>query len=399
MGEVGKFFLGGSGSKQTGQNSYTNESQNAAQNSSVNASLSRANNFQKSGSQGSNRAYDPIAAAMSPALGYVTQAGDMMGALLGLPPSSFSYTPSSMGPVMPAGGAPSAPSLDLSGLVDQISDSLPTPQTPAPPPPLPSAQPAPSTIGDGGHWLSRLANLQKRELGGPVTAGEPYLVGEKQPEVFVPQQSGTILPQASEPMMQTMASTQGGRTGGLNLLNLLGRNRPGRTGSGVTPSPAPVPTAPAAPAPTTVSTQVNPAVNPTSALNTFSDSAGMNFLLEQGQKAISGDAAGRGVFNSGATGKGLLQYGQNLGKTYLNDYMDRLMSYGQLGLGAGSALSNAGGINQSQSLGGGGSTSGSAGVSQGSSYGTSFGSGSGTTDGKSSSKNGLLPVLASFKKS
>lgn len=33
-----------------------------------------------------------------------------------------------------------------------------------------------------------------REHGGPVTKGQPYVVGEKRPEVFVPNQSGMILP-------------------------------------------------------------------------------------------------------------------------------------------------------------------------------------------------------------
>ncbi|TPJ56878.1 hypothetical protein [Mesorhizobium sp. B2-6-7] len=33
-----------------------------------------------------------------------------------------------------------------------------------------------------------------RANGGPVTAGKPYIVGEKRPELFVPNQSGTIVP-------------------------------------------------------------------------------------------------------------------------------------------------------------------------------------------------------------
>ena len=33
-----------------------------------------------------------------------------------------------------------------------------------------------------------------REYGGPVVAGMPYIVGEKRPEVFVPNTSGTIVP-------------------------------------------------------------------------------------------------------------------------------------------------------------------------------------------------------------
>lgn len=351
MGEVGKFLFGGSTSKQGGQNSYFQQAENASQNSSAQASLSRANNFQKSGSQSYNQAYAPTAAAMTPALGYVTQAGDAMAALLGLPANSFSYKPTTYNPSaspMPAGSIPPAPSINLRDLLGQISGSLPTPSTP-PPAPSPSPVIRPPVSGGGtapniqpGFVPRGTENIrvQFRERGGPVKAGNAYVVGEKRPEVFVPQQNGTILP-----------STQGLQT---------------------------------------VSTQVNPSVNPGSALENFSNSAGMNFILDQGQKAISGASASNGVFNSGATGKALEQFGVNLGKTYLNDYMDRLMNYGQLGLGAGSALANAGGVSQSQSLGGGSSTSGSAGVSQGSSYGTSIGGGSGTTTGSSSSKKGLF---------
>src|SRR5690606_6842740 len=36
--------------------------------------------------------------------------------------------------------------------------------------------------------------LPGRAAGGPVTAGQPYLVGEKGVEIFVPGQSGTIVP-------------------------------------------------------------------------------------------------------------------------------------------------------------------------------------------------------------
>jgi hypothetical protein len=41
-----------------------------------------------------------------------------------------------------------------------------------------------------------LANwLLGREHGGPVTAGQPYVVGEKRPELFIPNTSGTIVPE------------------------------------------------------------------------------------------------------------------------------------------------------------------------------------------------------------
>jgi hypothetical protein len=36
--------------------------------------------------------------------------------------------------------------------------------------------------------------LEKREMGGPVNSGQPYLVGEKGPEIFVPRNSGGIVP-------------------------------------------------------------------------------------------------------------------------------------------------------------------------------------------------------------
>lgn len=40
--------------------------------------------------------------------------------------------------------------------------------------------------------------FQMREAGGPVEAGVPYVVGEKRPELFVPDQSGYILPQVPQ---------------------------------------------------------------------------------------------------------------------------------------------------------------------------------------------------------
>ena len=36
--------------------------------------------------------------------------------------------------------------------------------------------------------------LEKREMGGPVNSGQPYIVGEKGPELFVPRNSGGIVP-------------------------------------------------------------------------------------------------------------------------------------------------------------------------------------------------------------
>jgi hypothetical protein len=36
--------------------------------------------------------------------------------------------------------------------------------------------------------------MEGRAAGGPVTAGTPYLVGERGPEIVVPGRSGTVIP-------------------------------------------------------------------------------------------------------------------------------------------------------------------------------------------------------------
>ncbi|KKB86471.1 hypothetical protein VW29_02640 [Devosia limi DSM 17137] len=46
----------------------------------------------------------------------------------------------------------------------------------------------------GGGLLGGLLKIPGRESGGPVQAGQPYVVGERRPELFVPTQNGVILP-------------------------------------------------------------------------------------------------------------------------------------------------------------------------------------------------------------
>lgn len=47
--------------------------------------------------------------------------------------------------------------------------------------------------GEGSGLAGFIGNLLKRENGGPVAAGTPYLVGEKGPELFVPSSNGNIM--------------------------------------------------------------------------------------------------------------------------------------------------------------------------------------------------------------
>lgn len=58
-----------------------------------------------------------------------------------------------------------------------------------------------SAGGGGGGWMSTIASLfGKRATGGPVTAGSPYIVGERRPEVFVPNVNGTVIPSMNAAM-------------------------------------------------------------------------------------------------------------------------------------------------------------------------------------------------------
>lgn len=52
----------------------------------------------------------------------------------------------------------------------------------------------PGTIGGGSSSNRRFSSVGRRAGGGPVAAGLPYAVGERGPELFVPNQSGRIVP-------------------------------------------------------------------------------------------------------------------------------------------------------------------------------------------------------------
>jgi hypothetical protein len=84
-------------------------------------------------------------------------------------------------------------------------------------------------------------------------------------------------------------------------------------------------------------------------LNNFANSTGMNFVMDQGSRAITGNAAARGLLNSGSTLKALNKFGQGVGSTYLNNYMDNLFKLSNVGLQAGNVMSGAGGWSKGQS--------------------------------------------------
>jgi hypothetical protein len=50
-------------------------------------------------------------------------------------------------------------------------------------------------VGDEQYGHGRGPDKKKRALGGPVSKGIAYIVGERRPELFIPDSDGTILPQ------------------------------------------------------------------------------------------------------------------------------------------------------------------------------------------------------------
>lgn len=78
------------------------------------------------------------------------------------------------------------------------------------------------------------------------------------------------------------------------------------------------------------------------AFDKYKDSTGYQFALDSGSKAITGNAASRGLMSSGATGKALTKFGEDTGTQYYNNYLDKLMGLSQQGLGAGGLIGGAG---------------------------------------------------------
>jgi hypothetical protein len=78
------------------------------------------------------------------------------------------------------------------------------------------------------------------------------------------------------------------------------------------------------------------------AFGNYLGSTGYNFQMQQGEGAITGSAAARGLLNSGATAKELANYGQNLAGTTFNNYLTQLGNQANRGLQAAQAIGQAG---------------------------------------------------------
>jgi hypothetical protein len=79
----------------------------------------------------------------------------------------------------------------------------------------------------------------------------------------------------------------------------------------------------------------------------YRDTSGYQFLMDQGNQAVTQNAAAKGAFQSGATAKALVNYGQGLADTTENNYLSQLNTVANRGtaakqslIGQGQALTN-----------------------------------------------------------
>jgi hypothetical protein len=81
------------------------------------------------------------------------------------------------------------------------------------------------------------------------------------------------------------------------------------------------------------------------AYKAYQDSTGYQNVIDSGSKAITGNAASRGLLRSGATGKALVNFGQEAAKSNFNNYLQHLLGLSGQDLQAGGLIAGAGQTN------------------------------------------------------
>lgn len=81
----------------------------------------------------------------------------------------------------------------------------------------------------------------------------------------------------------------------------------------------------------------------------YQDSTGYQSVLDAGSKAITGNAASRGLLSSGSTLKALSNYGQDTAKSSFNTFLQHLLGLSGQGLQAGGLIGQAGQTSTSSS--------------------------------------------------
>lgn len=79
-----------------------------------------------------------------------------------------------------------------------------------------------------------------------------------------------------------------------------------------------------------------------SGFRNFANAIDLSGQMEMGGRGITSGGAARGLLRSGATGKALVNYEQMMENQAANSYMQNLLGVGQMGLGAGGIIADAG---------------------------------------------------------
>lgn len=268
-----------------------------------------------------NLAYPTVANSTAPSLGLASDAGNMMASLLGIPgfgTNPSNPAPTSLAPGATVGGNPSpvtssvGPSFSSPSFMNTILPSSPigSPK---------SMNGAPIGMED----LNNSFGSNDGSIGGHIARTIDGI------------NNGSI------PDTGAVFGAPGGPTGGP-----LGVGVPNPVTTPFNPGTPPIVTGGGLPVTNPVSGTPTPvsgtAPSAGSALDDFSNSAGMDFIRSQGVKAIDASQAGKGMLNSGATGQALSDYGTNLGKTYLNNYLQDLGSLAGIGQNQTNSLVDAG---------------------------------------------------------
>jgi hypothetical protein len=86
-----------------------------------------------------------------------------------------------------------------------------------------------------------------------------------------------------------------------------------------------------------------------SGLNAFQRATGFDAMAEQGARGITGAGAARGMLRSGASGRALQAFGQNIQNQSAMDFVNALSGQTQTALGAGQIIAGAGARSDSSS--------------------------------------------------
>lgn len=78
------------------------------------------------------------------------------------------------------------------------------------------------------------------------------------------------------------------------------------------------------------------------AFKNYLDSTGYQFQMDQGTRAITGNAASRGLLGSGGTAKALTNYGQGIAAQHFDNYLSQLGGQSNQGLTASGQIGAAG---------------------------------------------------------